>query len=111
MIFCDTITHWILGSSCYIFAVGLGAESHDNIWIPTKGRLQVATKNETVDTPQDPPPETGQLNPSDLEAVVGGNDPVPPSDVAQTGGYSGPVPAGSPAPPTIPAYPPPTSED
>ena len=33
--------------------------------------------NDTMDTPQDPVAETGQLDTSDLEEVVGGNDPAP----------------------------------
>ena len=33
--------------------------------------------DETMDTPQDSAAETEQLDTSDLEAVVGGNDPPP----------------------------------
>ncbi len=37
--------------------------------------------NDTMDTPQDPVAETGQLDTSDLKEIVGGNDPEPPMDV------------------------------
>ena len=38
----------------------------------------MAAADETMDTPQDSIAETEQLDTSDLEAVVGGNDPEPP---------------------------------
>ena len=38
----------------------------------------MATANDTMDTPQDLIAETEQLDTSDLEEVVGGNDPAPP---------------------------------
>lgn len=60
-----------------------------------QGRPQVATENDTMDVPQDPSAETGQLDASDLEAVVGGNDPEPPMDV----GSEPPVETISPDPP------------
>jgi hypothetical protein len=55
----------------------------------------VTTKHDTMDVPQDPSAETGQLDASDLEEVVGGNDPEPPVDV----GSEPPVDTGDSYPP------------
>ena len=41
----------------------------------------MTTKNDPKDVPQDPSAENGQLDASDLDAVVGGNDPEPPMDI------------------------------
>ena len=54
----------------------------------------MATENETMDTQQEPTAETEQLSASDLEAVVGGNDPDPPIDV----GSEPPIPSSDPDP-------------
>ena len=43
----------------------------------------MATKNEAMDPPEHPSAGTGQLDTADLEAVVGGNDPNPLTDVDQ----------------------------
>ena len=52
----------------------------------------MAPANETMDTPQDSVAETGQLDTSDLEEVVGGNDPEPPMDVGSEPPVESPEP-------------------
>jgi hypothetical protein len=54
------------------------AAIHNNMLMLTTWRFTEMAQKETMDTPQDPTAETGRLDTSDLEAVVGGNEPDPP---------------------------------